>query len=190
MIWLAVQGGEYDGLDHDAFAGVFELGYPRVDWPLAPWFRVGVNAASGDDDSTDRDHGTFFNQLPTNHLYHGFADHLAFQNLLDSFVQLRLFPRDGLTVDLFVHRFSLMHDEDGRYFGTGAFNRSAFGFGVQPSQGLHNIGTEIDAVVGWKLPHGFQLSGGYAWLKGGALLAPRASRRDVHFAYLQLSAEY
>ena len=66
-----------------------------------------MNAASGDGDPADGDHHTFFNVLPSNHPYYGFADQLAFQNLIDAFLQLRLAPDPRLALNLFVHWFRL-----------------------------------------------------------------------------------
>lgn len=190
LLWAAGQLGDYDDLDHRAAAGVAELGYQFSWLPLKPWLRVGVNAASGDGDPGDGDHETFFNLLPTNHLYYGFADRLAFQNLRDAFVQLRLQPHPKLGVDLFVHRFSLLTDDDGRYFGTGAFNESAFGYGTQPSRGFQHVGTEVDAVANISLAKFLGLQVGYAFLDGGALLDALGTDPDVHFGYVQLQASY
>ncbi len=190
LLWLAGQLGDFDRLDHRAAAAVLELGYQLPDQPGRPWLRVGVNAASGDGDPDDGDHGTFFNMLPTNHLYYGFADRLAFQNLVDSFVQLRLAPHPRVAVDLFLHHFTLATDDDARYFGTSAFNESAFGFGAQPSRGFRHVGNELDAVVRVRLARGVDFEVGYAFLDGGALLSSLGSDPDVHFGYVQLQATY
>jgi hypothetical protein len=89
LLWGAVQGGHYPGslggLDHRAWAGIFEIGYQFTGAFMKPWFRAGVNLASGDSRASDGDHTTFFNMLPTNHLYYGYADRFAFSNLLNYF---------------------------------------------------------------------------------------------------------
>ena len=94
---------------------------------MAPWLRTGVNAASGDDDPADDTHRTFFNVLSTNHLYYGYADQLAFQNLVNWFAQLRVKPAAKLLVEVFLHRFWLANENDGRYFGTSAFGPPGHG---------------------------------------------------------------
>jgi hypothetical protein len=99
LVWGAGQLGRFDGRDHDAWAFLFEAGYRLPDVAWKPWLRAGLNAASGDADPRDGEHETFHNLLPTNHLYYGYADFLAFQNLVNPFVQLRLAPHARLSVD-------------------------------------------------------------------------------------------
>jgi hypothetical protein len=77
VLWGAGQLGDYNDLDHRAGAVIAELGYQLPELFAKPWLRVGVNAASGDGDPGDGDHHTFFNLLPTNHIYYGFADQLV-----------------------------------------------------------------------------------------------------------------
>jgi hypothetical protein len=190
LVWLAGQLGDYDGLDHRAAAGIVEVGYQLPELPLKPWLRLGVNAASGDGDPGDGDHETFFNMLPTNHLYYGFADRLAFQNLLDAFVQLRLKPHARVGIDVFFHRFSLLQEDDARYFGTGAFNERVFGFGAQPSRGFTHVGNEVDVVANVSLAKFLGLQVGYGFLDGGALLGALGPDPDVQFGYVQLKASY
>jgi hypothetical protein len=189
ILWGAGQFGDYDGLDHRAGALIAELGYQLPELPAKPWLRVGVNAASGDGDPTDGDHHTFFNLLPTNHLYYGFADQLAFQNLIDAFVQLKLAPHPMLALNLFVHWFWLENDADARYAGTGAFDRKVFGFPAQPSRGYGRVGTEYDLVATFTPHRAVTFEVGVSCLDGGALFRPSAST-DVWFGYASLEVRY
>ena len=156
---------------------------------MKPWFRVGVNYASGDDDPTDGDHHTFFNMLPTNHLYYGFADQWAFQNLVDWFAQLMLKPHEKVGINLMLHQFYLANDNDARYFGTGAFNKEVFGFGAQPSRGYGAGGTEIDAVANYDFNKHLSIQGGYAYMWGRGIFNT-SSNPNVSFGYLQLTLKY
>jgi hypothetical protein len=193
--WAAGQAGDYDGRDHWAGAGILELGYQLPEVLAKPWFRAGVNVASGGDDTGD--HNSFFNMLPTNHLYYGFADQLAFQNLLDIFGQVMLKPHEKVGLNFMVHHFRLVDADDRQYFGTGAFttkNRN-FGFGANPSYGKYEIGTEIDVVVDVKLHEHASLQGGYAFIFGGNVWEAREDAggwadADVEFGYLQLALKY
>jgi hypothetical protein len=189
LLWGALQTGDYDGLDHFAAAGVLELGYQLPNVFAKPWLRIGLNVATGDDDPDDRDHDTFFNVLPTNHLYYGFADQLAFQNLWNSFVQLRLTPHPMLSLNLFVHQFRLMDENDMRYAGTGAFDDSAFGFAGATSNGHRNVGTEYDVVATFTPHKSVTVEAGFAWLDGGAVFRS-APDRDVQFGYVSLELRY
>jgi hypothetical protein len=195
LVWGAYQFGDFtppgrlNDLDHNAAAGIFEVGYQFTEVPTKPWFRMGVNVASGDGDPNDSDHNTFFNMLPTNHLYYGFADQWAFQNLIDWFAQLMLKPHEKVGVNLTLHRFSLQNDDDFRYFGTGAYTRSNFGYGAQPSRGYRSGGTEIDAVVNYDVNQHLSVQGGYAYMWGHGIFN-NFRDENVSFGYLQVALKY
>ena len=197
LFWAAGQVGRYPdqtpggvrNLDQRAYALIGEAGYQLALLPAKPWLRTGVNFASGDGDPDDGDHQTFFNLVPTNHPYYGFADQLAFQNLVDWFAQLRLFPLPKTTVDLFVHRFWLAEDADRRYAGSGAFSKQSLGFTSSASNGSRDVGTELDLVVGYAPSSHVSLQTGFCYLWGGDVFATSASR-DVRWAYAQVEFSY
>jgi hypothetical protein len=187
LLWVAGQWGDYGDLDHAAWALLAEAGYQLPELFLKPWLRVGVNAASGDDDPGDGDHATFFNLLPTNHLYYGAIDQLAFQNLVDFFVQLRLAPHERVGFELSFHRFWLQDDNDARYFGSGAFDDS-LGFGSSPSGGSGDLGEELDLTLSLKLHKHLSVMAGYSRIWGGDVYDgfPH-SNGDWAFAQVQVS---
>jgi hypothetical protein len=189
LVWVAGQLGDYARLDHAASAGILELGYQLPALPARPWLRVGMNAASGDDEPADGDHDTFFNLLPTNHLYYGFADQLAFQNLRDWFVQLRAAPHEKVTLNLFVHWFALAEADDSRYGGTGAFDDSTFGFAARSSRGHEHVGREYDVVATVALHSTTTVELGYSRLDGGAMFRTSPDR-DLDFFYATLEFRY
>lgn len=192
-LWIAYQTGDYGNLDHRAYAGIAEVGYQFTKAPWKPWIRVGVNAASGDDNMSDTDHDTFFNLLPTNHLYMGFADQFAFQNLVNYFVQLRLQPIDAINVDLFFHQFDSARKNDNAYFGTGAYRRTptgSLGYGTYTSAvGHHSLASEVDLVVSGKVNKHVSLEGGYSYVWGHAAFNDMPDD-DVRFGYLQATFTY
>jgi len=189
LLWVAGQFGEFNGDDQRAAAGIAEFGYQLPDVFAKPWLRVGVNVASGDGDPTDGDHETFFNLLPTNHLYYGFADQLAFANLINPFVQLRLTPHPKVWANLFVHWFELVSNDDFRYSGTGAFDRQSFGFPTQNTAGQSDVGLEYDAVVGVNVHRTTTVEFGFSFLDGGDVFRTRPSR-DAYFAYASVEFRY
>ena len=197
LLWGAGQVGTYADatpsgvrdLDQRAFALLAEVGYRLRGLPASPWLRSGVNFASGDGNPGDGEHRTFFNVLPTNHPYYGFADQLALQNLVDWFVQLRLSPLPRLDVDLFVHRFWLHQDDDARYFGSGAFARDHFGFASSASGGSRDVGTELDVVFAWAIGAHATFQAGFSYLWGGDVFAAAASR-DVRWGFAQVEIRY
>jgi hypothetical protein len=197
LLWGAGQFGDYADttpsgvrdLDQCAFALIGELGYQATGWWGKPWLRTGVNAASGDGDPDDGSHGTFFSVIPSTHAYYGYADQVAFQNLVNWFAQLRLTALPGLDLDLFVHRFWLFDAADGRYTGTGAFARNSFGFTRSASNGSDDVGTELDTVVSWQATAQVSVSAGFAYLWGGDVFAADP-RRDTRWAFAQVSLRY
>jgi hypothetical protein len=204
LLWGAWQWGDWpgstpgaDNLDHGAYAVVAEGGYQFTNAPMKPWLRGGLNMASGDGDSTDGNHGTFFNMLPTNHLYYGFADQLALQNLMDWFVQLKFTPIAKTDLNLFLHHFQVHRVEDRNYRGTGAFNRQVFGFPSNPTcvgvgcTGRKNIGTELDIIGTWNAHKHVQIQGGYSFMWGSSIMkANFPTDEDVRFAYVQVVLRY
>ncbi len=185
LAWVAGQGGDYNGLDHGAVAGIVEAGYQLTGVFAKPWLRLGINVASGDSDPTDGKHDTFFNLMPTNHLYYGFADQLAFQNLKDLFVQLRLFPHAKLSLNAFIHYFSLMDAADSRYAGTGAFNRKSFGYVASSSLGARTVGTEYDLIATLPIHPNATLELGFNHLEAGRMFP-----EDIDFGYVSVDFKY
>ena len=187
--WGAYQFGDYNDLDHSAGAGILEVGYQLPNVFAKPWLRGGINIASGDGNADDGDHETFFNMLPTNHLYYGFADQLAFQNLIDTFVQLRASPHPMVAFNLFIHWFELATDDDLRYAGTGAFDKNVFGFPGTATNGHSRIGTEYDVVATFTPHRTTIVELGYSHLEGGAMFRT-ARDRDLDFIYVSLELKY
>jgi hypothetical protein len=197
ILWGALQFGEYHDmttsgvrdLDHLAGAFLAEFGYQPDDCWSKPWLRAGVNFASGDDDPNDGDHNTFYNLLPTNHLYYGYADQLAFQNLIDLFVQLKLTPLPKLAIEMTFHQFWLHERDDGRYSGTGAFHRKSLGYSSSPSNGSNNVGQEIDVTLSYPIHRTTSVAVGYARMFGGGVFDP-LSQEDTDWGFVQLQFSY
>ena len=194
LLWGAYQFGSYTDaisndsreLDHNAWAFIAEIGYQFVSLPMTPWVRTGINTAPGDDNPGDDVHRTFFNALPSNFFYYGMANQVTFQNLVNWFTQLRVNPAPGLDVQVYLHRFWLANANDGRYFGAGAFNRSALGFSSSPSNGSRDVGTEVDLIVTYRIGGQWSLFFGYAYLKGGDVF----EGKDTHWASTQVAFKY
>jgi len=198
LLWGAFQFGEYAdqgpttgvrNRDQSAGAVVAEVGYQRTDLWAQPWLRIGVNWASGDANPDDNDRNTFFNMLPTNHLYYGYTDQLAFQNLTDLLLQLKLTPIEKLGVELSYHRFWLDSSADFRWAGTGAFSRSNLGFVRGASNGSTDVGQELDIMLTYPVNPWLSVLGGYSKLWGGDVFTA-APDSDTDFTYLQMQIKY
>lgn len=198
LVWGALQVGDYQDQgpagvvrNRDQLAGavIAEFGYQLPEVWSQPWLRVGVNYGSGDDDPDDGDRNTFFNLLPTNHLYYGYADQLALQNLVDLLVQLKLAPLERLGIELSYHRFWLAESDDFRWAGTGAFSRNNLGYARNPSNGSTDVGHELDVVLRLPVVRGVVLAAGYSRLWGGDVF-DHLQRNDLDFAYLEVALSY
>jgi hypothetical protein len=194
LLWGAGQAGDYNGADHLAYALIGEFGYQMTDVWSAPWIRLGVNFASGDG-TAGGNHNTFFNLLPTNHLYYGFADQLAFQNLVDIVAQLMFKPHPRVGVNVMFHQFYLAKSQDAQYFGTGAFNKTIFGYGAIASGGDKNFGQELDLGINIKVHDHVSVGGGYTHMWGRDVIrnqvgAGARGRTNLDFGYLQIVVSY
>ncbi len=197
-LWGAFQFGDYKDqgetrgtrtLNQVAGALVAEAGYQLPDVWSAPWLRFGVNYASGDNDRDDSKRNTFFNVLPTNHLYYGYLDQFAFQNLVDLITQLRLAPTPRLTLDVTYHRFWLPESNDFRWVGSGAFSRQNLGFTSTGSSGSNDAGHELDLTAILKLHRTTTLMVGFSRLWGGSVFNGQADD-DASFGYVQIAIRY
>jgi hypothetical protein len=198
LLWGAFQFGDYvdqgptsgvQSRNQLAGAAVAEIGYQRNDVWSKPWLRFGINWASGDDNLDDTDRNTFFNVLPTNHLYYGYTDQLAFQNLTDLLLQLKLTPMEKLGVEFTYHRFWLDSAADFRWAGTGAFSRTNLGYVRGASNGSTDVGQELDILVTYPVTRWFSVLGGYSKLWGGNVFAT-SPNSNVDFGYVQLQVKY
>ena len=197
ILWGAIQFGDYidttptgaKKLDQLAGAAIVEVGYQLPDIWAKPWLRIGVNFATGDEDPGDGDRNTFFNILPTNHLYYGYADALAYSNLIDLLVQLKLSPLPKLGVEFIFHQFWLYTQRDSRYFGSDAFSKGSLGYGRSPSNGANNVGQEIDIVMNYKVNQHLGLMAGFSRLFGGKVLRS-FSDDHIDWAFFQVAFSY
>jgi Alginate export len=148
LLWGVVQGGEWGGLEHRAWAYAAEAGYQLASLPASPWLRAGYNQSSGDDDPADGVHETFFQGLPTARIY----AQLPFYNLMntqDTFVQLLLKPHPRLSLRSDWHWLRLSEKRDLWYSGGGALNDDVFGFSGIPANAhreLAHLG-DVSATV-------------------------------------------
>jgi len=179
-------------LDQIAGAGIVEVGYQLPEVWGKPWLRTGVNFASGDSDSGDSNRNSFFNILPTNHLYYGYADALAFTNLIDLLVQLKLSPLPKVGLELSFHQFWLWTADDFRYFGSGAYERRSLGYSTSPSFNSNNVGQEIDFMARYKVNRHLEFMTGVSHIFGGGVFSrnPAFPDKDTNWAYFQVALSY
>ncbi|TAH36422.1 MAG: hypothetical protein EYC70_11530 [Planctomycetota bacterium] len=135
----AVQVGDHGPLDAFAYAVA-----GRLDWNFqgADGARVGLGyeLASGDEDPSDGDSGTFFRLFNFDHAYQGYADIVVWQNIQDLVVRSWWPLGNGWGISGDVHWLNLASEDDALYTGVG-------GAGAVASGTDGNVGTEIDVTL-------------------------------------------
>jgi len=171
MLWAAYERGDYGAQSHSAAAFIAEGGYGWVAAAWAPWLRGGIAYASGDGNPADGRHGTFFNMVPTNHKFYGYQDVVAFQNLTDTYGELRLAPHPKVRLGLEAQLLRLANTRDAWYGGSGAANNTAFGYTTTRLSGERelpaDIGVEVDFLSSWAVHRRVALELGLSRFQGG-----------------------
>lgn len=169
LLWGAGQVGRWYGDSHRSFATAIEGGYHWTSAPWRPWLRAGLFYASGDRDTSDGTHGTFFPMLPT---VRRFSQTTAYgiMNLRDVFVQAQARPRPPLALRLDLRRLDLASAADLWYVGSGATlaRGTAFGYTGRRSNGSRRLGTSIEASVDYAVTPRISLNAFGGTVRGGA----------------------
>lgn len=193
LLWGAGQFGDWGRLAHRAGALAVEGGYQfsgKAADKIKPWIRAGYFRSTGDGNTADDRHGTFFQALPTPRIYARFP----FYNLMnneDAFVQLRLKPHAKVALRSDVHHLRLSSARDLWYVGGGAFQQQTFGYVGRPSNGRKTLGTMIDLSADWNVTPRTALTFYIAGVRGGGV-AERIypDGRNARFAYVELTQRF
>ncbi len=143
LLWGALQTGAWGTLDHAASAVALELGMQPPLGTLEPWFRIGLFRGSGDGDTGDGEHDTFFQVLPTPRPYARFPFY-DFSNTTEVFVTAALHPYPVATIRAGARRVRLSESADLWYVGGGAFEDETFGYTGRPGGGGRGLATIFD----------------------------------------------
>jgi hypothetical protein len=188
VLWAALQFGQWGALRHRASEIAVEGGY-RFAAGWQPWIRAGYFRGSGDPDSRDSRHNTFFQVLSTPRAYERFPFAIL-MNTEDAFLQFRVRPHRKLTLRSEVHSVRLTDPHDLWYDGGGAYQEGTFGYLGRPAGGARRVGTALDLSADCALTRNTSVVvyGGIA--RGGAVAAavypaagarPRARLASVEF---------
>lgn len=190
FLWGAVQRGDAGTRAQRAGAWIGEAGWRFESLGWKPWLRIGHARAQGDTNPGDREVNDFYNGLPTNHAYYGFADLFALTNLRNSYLDLLLDPHPQLRLTASAHVFAAASGGSRATFGSGAFTGGSFGYGTFATTS-RNFGRELDvtarfsssdkklyALLGWTL------------FRGGTAFERLFATADAQFAYLELGFKF
>ncbi|MBZ0255985.1 alginate export family protein [bacterium] len=178
-IEAAGQFGDFRGLDHSAFASHVELGY-TADCPWSPRLAIAHNYATGDDNASDGDHGTFDNLFPTNHINYGQMDQWGWRNGHDIELEAAVTPMEKLKIVNEFHFFILDESEDDAWYSAGG----GVIRGGAPGADSY-VGTEVDLKVQYAVCDNFALEGGYSHFFAGGFVDDTGNDDDADWGYVQ-----
>lgn len=190
LFWGAYQFGDWANLDHSAYAFDLETGYQLTELPLKPWLRGGFYQGSGDSNSKDGKHGTFFSVLPTVRIYAKFP-YFNLMNINDAFAQLVLTPTASTKVNIDYHHLTLAETSDLFYAGAGATSRNTFGVAGRAPTGSGSLGELVDITFNYVMNKHFNVTAYYAHAFGGQYEDTfYAKRHDADYAYVEFLTSF
>jgi len=178
----AFQFGEVGDATIRAFMYALELEH---EFDLAHGARVsfGVSYASGDDLAGDGRVDTFDQLYPDTHRYHGIADAVGGQNLVDFALRAEVDATANLTVGFAAHRFNRADKNDGVY---GALGELAFA----PHAGARHVADEVDLYASLRFAPHWTVSAGAALVVAGDFFERVPGSDDTSFVYLAASYRF
>ena len=186
LFWGALQNGSWGKLGHEANAVAVEGGYQLTHLATNPWLRGGWSRSSGDDNSTDSTHKTFFQMLPTPRIY----ARLPFYNLMnttDDFVQVIDRPVKPVEIRADLHWLDLTSSHDFWYQGGGAYDNKVFGFTGRPANNANSLASLADISADWQVAKTVALNFYYAYAQGKTVVAAiYPTNRNMQYGYLEL----
>jgi len=182
---MVAQTGQVKGEDLTAFAGHWDLGHTWKDQAWKPRLGLEYSYASGDSNAIDGKTSTFQNLFPTNHLYYGYMDLFAWQNLHNLAAHFSMQPSKTLKASLDYHAFWLADTNDAWY-------RSNITSTARPitRDASSFAGTELDITLVWKALKHLEVQAGYSHFFAGDYLKASGSNDDADFAYVMMTLTY
>ena len=192
MGWGVVQGGDWGSQDHNGWAFAAEAGWQPSGLPWKPWFRIGYNLSSGDDDPNDGDHDTFFQMLPTARVY-SFSTFYNLMNNEDIFFQLILRPLEGLVWRTDFHYIRVSEKNDLWYQGAGATledRQAGFGFVGRPTFGKRDLFQIIETSLSYNLNKHINVNVFFAHVFGDSIVDQIYPDDSANFGYIETTLKF
>lgn len=190
VIWGAAQTGSWGLLEHRAGAFVGEFGWQPPMKTLKPWLSAGYSYASGDGNSADSVHETFFQVLPTPRIYARFPFY-NMENNEDFYGTLTLRPHSKLSIRSDLRALRLSSRNDLWYSGGGVFQQMTFGYTGRPSSGNRSLANIWDLSADYQASRDFGVGLYYAHAWGKSVIASIYPRdRNAQFFYLESNLRF
>lgn len=170
LLWGAVQNGSWGVQSHRAGAFVGEFGWQPPISVSNPWFSAGYSFGSGDPNSSDNRHSSFFQVLPTPRAYARFPFYNMENN--EDFYGTAVFRfAHSLAVRSEVHALRLASAQDLWYGGGGAFQPKTFGYTGRASGGNRSLANIWDVSLDAPLRYGFSITTYFAHAWGKSVVS-------------------
>jgi len=179
------QTGTRRGKDLRAFAGTWSVGYNWLEAAWKPRLGLQYDYASGDSNAKDDETGTFQNLFPTNHLYYGYMDLFAWQNLHNPSLRFSVEPSRQLKLMLDYHAFWLADTGDAWYRA----NQTTQVRPITPGASS-DAGSELDFTLQWQAHEHLAVQAGYSHFFAGDYLDDTGAADDADFAYVMITLTY
>jgi hypothetical protein len=186
LFWGVLQNGNWGDLSQHSGAAAAEAGYRFNDIASKPWLRGGFFRGTGDQNSTDTVHNTFFQILPTARAYARFP-FFDLMNSTDDFAQIVDSPLKHLELRSDLHFLKLTSNKDLWYQGGGAYDNKSFGFAGRPAGGHNSFAALADISSDYQITPAFALNLYYAHSFGKSVVkADYPAGQSANFGYLEL----
>lgn len=189
MAFFYGQVGDWQDLDHRAWAYGVEAGYRWPQFWASPWLRAGINAGSGDDDPRDHTHGTFFQMLPTAWQYAMFP-FFNMMNTEDVFVQGILSPTSWCNLRLDWHWLRASDRHDLIYSGGGATSDTFFGYAGTTTGGEKELAHLVQVYGSLRVHANASVNFFYGHAFGQAILAQQYSARNGDYGFVETQLSF
>jgi hypothetical protein len=151
LAWGAFQTGRWGVQRQRASSFVGEAGFqPNILAKLKPWVRGGITLGSGSSDPNGKDHGTFFQMLPTARIFARFP-FFNMMNIQDRYGSLILRPSSKLSIFSEYHSLRLNDPHDLWYSGGGAYEPWSFGFAGRDTGGARSLANLYDTQADYSV---------------------------------------
>ena len=186
LFWGVLQNGNWGPLSQHSGAFATEAGYRLTSVASHPWLRGGYFRSTGDNNSSDSVHNTFFQILPTARAYARFPFY-DLMNSSDEFAQLIDKPVKKLELRSDLHFLQLTSSIDLWYQGGGAYDTKTFGYAGRPAGGHDCLATVADISSDYQVAPGLALNLYFAHSYGKSVVAADyPAGHSANFGYLEL----
>lgn len=182
--WEAMyQFGSFAGADISAWSIASETGYQFADAALRPQLQLRANIASGDK-NPDRPGLQTFNALFPKGKYFGELTPIGPYNIINVHPSAELNFGRGFTLNLAGIAFWRQSRGDGVYDLPGNLIRAS------GNSRARFIGTQAEAIVGWKPDSNFEVLVSYSRLSAGRFIRETGPARTIHMVGLETTYRF